>query len=341
MAAATDRRHARVEFRTSVRVARTGAEWAVVAHSLNLSETGIFVASADVCGPGCDVVCDMPLGERRLSLHGRVVWVRPHAAPGAPRGMGIRFVDLTVDDTWHLRKAVIRARKTHPMDGVVAGSIEVGPFVDRTVAREPTIQVNFGDGNPGDPRRAPERAGATGRIAVTPGRLPSDETGLWPAVPPRRPRAVVIAATATLGLLVGALIAWRIAGGPDLVDPAANAPAPRGPDLVASDTTASLPDGIAVADEPDSLLVFLPLHDPPIGARWNRVLDPPGVAIHLGTTRPLLHPGRHAVERAGLRAITVRREPDGTHTIIVELHHPADPLDVAITPDGVQILLPR
>ncbi len=69
--------------------------------SENISEGGLFVATADLHPPGTrfDVTFHVPELGRSCSARAEVRWVREHgAAKDLPAGMGLRFLDLSETD---------------------------------------------------------------------------------------------------------------------------------------------------------------------------------------------------------------------------------------------------
>ena len=59
--------------------------------TLNLSETGLFVATDEALYPGSRVALDIRLPGTQERLEGTVVWSRMSGAPGSQSGMGIRL----------------------------------------------------------------------------------------------------------------------------------------------------------------------------------------------------------------------------------------------------------
>lgn len=79
----------------------------IPAHALNLSAGGLFVSGQTVLGAGTRVEFALPLPEATAPLCGRVVWCRQENAPPArPRGMGIRFVELSPESARLLARTV-------------------------------------------------------------------------------------------------------------------------------------------------------------------------------------------------------------------------------------------
>lgn len=98
-----DRQTHRIDYDGAVRVLSPGRGDTIYARATNLSERGVFVASDVLCDIGCEVVCDLPLADERLTVRGRVAWLRPERAE---RGMGIEFVDLADDVAAVLKQLV-------------------------------------------------------------------------------------------------------------------------------------------------------------------------------------------------------------------------------------------
>lgn len=98
-----DRQTHRIDYDGAVRVLSPGRGDTIYARATNLSERGVFVASDVLCDIGCEVVCDLPLADERLTVRGRVAWLRPERAE---RGMGIEFVDLADDVAATLKQLV-------------------------------------------------------------------------------------------------------------------------------------------------------------------------------------------------------------------------------------------
>ncbi len=98
-----DRQQHRIDYFGDVRLFSPIGNETIVARAENLSETGVFLVTSEPCQIGQEVVCELPLGAERLTLRGRVAWVRPHTAS---RGMGVEFLDLRREDARTLRQVV-------------------------------------------------------------------------------------------------------------------------------------------------------------------------------------------------------------------------------------------
>lgn len=69
---------------------------AEAATALNISSTGLFVASDQPSRVGERLLCELSFLPRRpLDVNCRVVWVRSSDESGGPPGMGLAFEDLT------------------------------------------------------------------------------------------------------------------------------------------------------------------------------------------------------------------------------------------------------
>jgi uncharacterized protein (TIGR02266 family) len=152
----------------------------VEADALDLSTGGLFVRTNTPLGVGKRITLEIQvLGEpSSWSALGRVVWVRPNAAPGMPAGMGVKLIDVE-DAVVEAIDILVETREpTSP--GVGSGvKAEIAPVAPVVMAppvaeREPTI---MGVGAAEDDRpteRKPERHPATAvRVPAPPPREPS------------------------------------------------------------------------------------------------------------------------------------------------------------------------
>lgn len=103
------RQHERVI--VSLQVDYRAADTFLFAYIADLSEMGIFIRTNAPHAPGTKLNLSFaPPGQPRLDLEGRVIWVNPplhNGEPGRNPGMGVQFVDLTVqqrDRLMHLVK---------------------------------------------------------------------------------------------------------------------------------------------------------------------------------------------------------------------------------------------
>jgi uncharacterized protein (TIGR02266 family) len=145
----------------------------------------------DVGGGGVFVRCDHPLpagkglslelvlqdGSARLSVLGRVAWVRPEAAAAGPAGMGIRFLDAEPAVLARIEQLVAARERTEPGTGGA-----------KTPAREPTV---LGVGSAQTPQAAAPI------IAVAPTR---EKTVLGVGSPEAAPRRTIRRGEPSLGV---------------------------------------------------------------------------------------------------------------------------------------------
>jgi hypothetical protein len=75
------RRKPRIRFRTRLQIKEPGADRAIDARGLDLSQGGMGVRASGVCAVGSDVVCELQVDGEALSLPGVVAWA---TAPDAP-----------------------------------------------------------------------------------------------------------------------------------------------------------------------------------------------------------------------------------------------------------------
>jgi PilZ domain len=92
----------RIDLAANVRILTSGQSNPIQASTQNISESGMFVVSEDVCSVNAELVCDVSLPNLNLPVRGRVVWVQTAPRPG----MGIEFIDLNESDLTALRKVV-------------------------------------------------------------------------------------------------------------------------------------------------------------------------------------------------------------------------------------------
>lgn len=94
-----------------------GTQRLLVDYSVNLSTGGVFIESGAVLPVETPLTLEFLLpGERAIRCRGRVAWVndpqRP-VSPGLPPGMGVQFLDLSLDDLHALRE-FIKKECLHP-----------------------------------------------------------------------------------------------------------------------------------------------------------------------------------------------------------------------------------
>jgi Tfp pilus assembly protein PilZ len=95
-------REPRIDLATDVRILTSGQSNTIQASTQNISESGMFVVTEDVCSVNAELVCDVSLPNLNLPVRGRVVWVQTAPRPG----MGIEFLDLNEADLTALREVV-------------------------------------------------------------------------------------------------------------------------------------------------------------------------------------------------------------------------------------------
>jgi uncharacterized protein (TIGR02266 family) len=117
----------------------------VDADALDLSTGGLFVRTNTPLGVGKRITLEIQVvGEpSSWSALGRVVWVRPNAAPGMPAGMGVKLIDVEDAVVEAIDNLVETREPTSP--GVGAGvKAEIAPIAPVVMAppvpeREPTL----------------------------------------------------------------------------------------------------------------------------------------------------------------------------------------------------------
>ena len=92
----------RIDLAADVRILTSGQSSTIQASTQNISESGMFVVTEDVCSVNAELVCDVSLPNLNLPVRGRVVWVQTAPRPG----MGIEFLDLNASDLSALREVV-------------------------------------------------------------------------------------------------------------------------------------------------------------------------------------------------------------------------------------------
>lgn len=81
MNALSRRRQPRIRYRAPLRIKSLRTANAIEATCLDLSQGGMRVRAPALCGVGTNVVCELEVEERRLSLPGVVAWTDPPHAP--------------------------------------------------------------------------------------------------------------------------------------------------------------------------------------------------------------------------------------------------------------------
>lgn len=107
----------------------------VEADALDLSTGGLFVRTSTPLGVGKRITLDIQVfGEpSSWSALGRVVWVRPQAAPGMPAGMGVKLIDVEDSVVAAIETLVETREPTSP--GVGAGvKAEIAPVAPVVMA---------------------------------------------------------------------------------------------------------------------------------------------------------------------------------------------------------------
>ena len=130
----------RVVYQTRVRLLTFGPTRDCWVQAQNLSETGMFVTSAEAFKMGSELLVDVPLpsgapgeiGEDPVSLamRGRVIWLEARDGQQGG-GVGIAFLDLSDVDRVALKRVVDRGR---PMDLARSVSISVDGMPGETRA---------------------------------------------------------------------------------------------------------------------------------------------------------------------------------------------------------------
>jgi len=129
----------------------------VDADALDLSTGGLFVRTSTPLGVGKRITLEIQVvGElSSWSALGRVVWVRPNAAPGMPSGMGVKLIDVEDAVVDAIANLVETREPTSP--GVGSGvNKEIAPIAPVVMApaapeRERTL---MGVGAPDDEKPA-------------------------------------------------------------------------------------------------------------------------------------------------------------------------------------------
>ncbi len=78
----------------------------VPARTHNISQGGMFVSAEALYSIGTEIDATLSLADATAHVCGRVAWVRPDDVPARPRGMGIEFVDLSLQSSRLLNLAV-------------------------------------------------------------------------------------------------------------------------------------------------------------------------------------------------------------------------------------------
>jgi hypothetical protein len=103
MAKDVRRAHPRVAYERRISLMGADGKPAIVGRTLNLSPSGIYVRAPHPCAVGTEVVCDLPLPDGNRRLRGRVARTQELADA---TGIGIQFVDLSLDDSASLHHAL-------------------------------------------------------------------------------------------------------------------------------------------------------------------------------------------------------------------------------------------
>lgn len=136
----------------------------VEADALDLSTGGLFVRTSTPLGVGKRITLDIQvIGEPSAwSALGRVVWVRPHAAPGMPAGMGVKLIDVDEAVVAAIDRLVETREPTSP--GMGAGvKAQIAPITPVVMAppvpeRERTLMgVGASEAEAQSPREAEKR----------------------------------------------------------------------------------------------------------------------------------------------------------------------------------------
>lgn len=159
---ADERRGSKRAHISGVRVTYESANGQKVdADALDLSTGGLFVRTNTPLGVGKRLTLEIQVvGEpSSWSALGRVVWVRPNAAPGMPAGMGVKLIDVEDAVVEAIDNLVETREPTSP--GVGAGvKAEIAPIAPVVMApavpeREQTL---MGVGAPDDEKPAAKDA---------------------------------------------------------------------------------------------------------------------------------------------------------------------------------------
>jgi uncharacterized protein (TIGR02266 family) len=95
-----------------------GTQRLLVDYSVNLSTGGVFIESREVLPVETPLTIEfsLPEAQRTIRCRGRVAWIneaeRP-VCPSLPPGMGVQFLDLSLDDLHALREFIDR-KSLHP-----------------------------------------------------------------------------------------------------------------------------------------------------------------------------------------------------------------------------------
>jgi uncharacterized protein (TIGR02266 family) len=159
----------------------------VEAEALDLSTGGLFLRTNTPLAVGKRITLDIQvIGEpSSWSALGRVVWVRPNAAPGMPAGMGVKLIDVE-DAVVNAIDSLVETREpTSP--GVGAGvKGEIAPVTPVVMA--PPV---------------PEREQTLMGVGAAESERPAARGGVKPAVGvrvPEAPRAPAIASEASIAI---------------------------------------------------------------------------------------------------------------------------------------------
>ena len=163
---------------TGVRVTYESASGERVdADALDLSTGGLFVRTSTPLGVGKRITLEIQVvGEPAAwSALGRVVWVRPQAAPGMPAGMGVKLIDVEDTVVAAIDHLVETREPTSP--GVGAGvKGEIAPVVPVVMAppapeRERTLMgVGSADSERPPPRQSDKPPAPAVRVPAAPPR---------------------------------------------------------------------------------------------------------------------------------------------------------------------------
>jgi uncharacterized protein (TIGR02266 family) len=107
----------------------------VEADALDLSTGGLFVRTSTPLGVGKRITLEIQvIGEPSAwSALGRVVWLRPQAAPGMPAGMGVKLIDVEDAVVSAIDRLVETREPTSP--GIGAGvNAEIAPVAPVVMA---------------------------------------------------------------------------------------------------------------------------------------------------------------------------------------------------------------
>jgi uncharacterized protein (TIGR02266 family) len=153
----------------------------VEADALDLSTGGLFVRTSSPLGVGKRITLDIQVvGEPAAwSALGRVVWVRPQAAPGMPAGMGVKLIDVDEAVVTAIDHLVETREPTSP--GVGAGvKGQIAPITPVVMAppvpeRERTLMgVGAADSEKPSERPQGPRPAAGVRVPAAPPSAPNE-----------------------------------------------------------------------------------------------------------------------------------------------------------------------